>query len=72
MAKQFTSAEWRIIRSKLDADPERSGLPQREYGSVLMESFNIRKKAGIVRSRINHTWELLPHVCRSFDPLATK
>ena len=40
MATQFTSAEWRRIREKLEAAPEWYGLPQREYGSVLIGSFN--------------------------------
>ena len=38
MATQFTSAEWRRIREKLEAAPEWYGLPQREYGSVLIGS----------------------------------
>ena len=50
MAKQFTSAEWRSIRARLESDPERYGLPKREYGSVLLGSFNIRK-LGSSRSR---------------------
>ena len=71
MAKQFTSAEWRRIRAKLKADPERYGLPQREYGSVLLGSFNIRK-LGSSRSRSPDTWEFLADVCRSFDLLAVQ
>ena len=43
MAKQFTSVEWRLIRSRLEADPERYGLPQREYGSVLWGRSTVRK-----------------------------
>ena len=50
MAKQFTLAEWKLIRARLEADPVRFGLPQREYGSVLLGSFNIRK-LGSSRSR---------------------
>ena len=71
MAKQFTSEEWRSIRARLEADPERYGLPQREYGSVLMGSFNIRK-LGSSRSRSPDTWESLADVCRSFDLLAVQ
>lgn len=71
MAKQFTSAEWRSIRERLESDPELYGLPQREYGSVLMGSFNIRK-LGSSRSRSADTWEFLADVCRSFDLLAVQ
>ena len=71
MAKEFTSAEWRSIRAKLETDPERYGLPQREYGSVLLGSFNIRK-LGSARGRSNDTWEFLADVCRSFDLLAVQ
>ena len=68
MAKQFTPAEWDRIRETLGADPKRYGLPQREYGSVLSGSFNIRK-LGSSRSRSNATWEFLADVCGSFDLL---
>ena len=71
MATQFTSAEWRRIREKLEAAPEWYGLPQREYGSVLIGSFNIRK-LGSARSRNSDTWEFLADVCRSFDLLAVQ
>ena len=71
MPKQFTSAEWKLINNRLAADPERYGLPQREYGSVLMGSFNIRK-LGSARSRNPATWEFLADVCRSFDLLAVQ
>ena len=69
MARQFTSADWKLIRARLDEDPRRYGLPQREYGSVLLGSFNIRK-FGSSRSRNSDTWEFLADVCRSFDLLA--
>lgn len=71
MAKQFTSAEWRSIRATLEVDPERYGLPQREYGSILMGSFNIRKM-GSSRSRSADTWEFLADICRSFDLIAVQ
>lgn len=71
MPKQFTSAEWKLINNRLDVDPERYGLPQREYGSVLLGSFNIRK-LGSARSRNPATWEFLADVCRSFDLLAVQ
>ena len=29
MARQFTSADWKLIRARLDEDPRRYGLPQR-------------------------------------------
>ena len=71
MARQFTSADWKLIRARLDEDPRRYGLPQREYGSVLLGSFNIRK-LGSSRSRNADTWEFLADVCRSFDLLAVQ
>ena len=71
MAKTFTAAEWNLIRERLDQDPERYGLPPREYGSVLLGSFNIRK-LGSSRSRNSDTWEFLADVCRSFDLLAVQ
>ena len=71
MATQFTSAEWKTIIETLDADPAKYGLPQREYGSVLLGSFNIRK-LGSSRSRNKDTWEFLAEVCRSFDLLAVQ
>ena len=71
MARQFTSADWKLIRARLDEDPRRYGLPQREYGSVPLGSFNIRK-LGSARSRNADTWEFLADVCRSFDLLAVQ
>lgn len=61
MAIQFTSAEWDLINGRLQADPERYGLPQRKYGSVLL---------GSSRSRSPDAWEFLANVCRSFGLLA--
>ena len=71
MAKQFSSAEWKLVRAKLEGNPERYGLPKREYGSVLLGSFNIRK-LGSSRRRSPDTWEFLATVCRSFDLLAVQ
>ncbi len=71
MATQFTSAEWKTIRATLDADRGKYGLPEREYGSVLLGSFNIRK-LGSSRGRNVGTWEFLAEVCRSFDLLAVQ
>ena len=71
MAKQFTSADWQLIRARLDEAPEQYGLPRREYGSVLLGSFNIRK-LGSARSRSPDTWEFLATVCRSFDLIAVQ
>ena len=71
MAKQFTPAEWKPIRTRLEEDPQRYGLPQREYVSVLLGSFNVRK-LGSSRSRSPDTWEFLADVCRTFDLLAVQ
>ena len=40
---QFTVAEWKRIEDELTANRDRYGFPQREYGSVLLGSFNVRK-----------------------------
>lgn len=69
MASQFTSVEWERIRETLAADPVRYGLPRREYGSVLIGSFNVRK-LGSALSRNADTWEFLAEVCGCFDLLA--
>lgn len=71
MATQFSSAEWDLINAKLRADPKKYGLPQREYGSVLLGSFNIRKM-GNTRNRSVDTWEFLAEICRSFDLIAVQ
>lgn len=71
MATQFTPAEWKTIRDTLDSDRGKYGLPEREYGSVLLGSFNIRK-LGSSRSRSPDTWEFLAEVCRSCDLLAVQ
>lgn len=70
-AKQFTKGEWKAIKKALDKAPERFGLPRREYGSVLLASFNIRK-LGSSRGRSQDTWEFLAYVCRHFDLLAVQ
>ena len=71
MATQFTPAEWRTISETLDSNRGKYGLPEREYGSVLLGSFNIRK-LGSSRRRSPDTWEFLAEVCRSFDLLAVQ
>lgn len=69
MSKPFTVPEWRKINETLDADPDRYGLPQRDYGSVLLGSFNIRT-LGQVHKRSDRTWEFLARACAPFDLLA--
>jgi len=71
MAKPFTAKEWEGIRSELRANPDAYGLPRREYGSVLLGSFNIRK-LGDPRKRDAATWAFLADVCRRFDLLAVQ
>ncbi len=70
-AAQFTSEEWRKINQTLEQGRTKYGLPQREYGSVLLGSFNIRK-LGSTRSRSPDTWKFLAEVCRSFDLLSVQ
>lgn len=60
--KQFTKEEWKAIMEALEKDPVKFGLPKREYGSVVLGSFNIRK-LGSSRSRNQGTWEFLAQIC---------
>jgi endonuclease/exonuclease/phosphatase family metal-dependent hydrolase len=67
--KQFTPEEWNLIRDTLDKDPVKFGLPIREYGSITLGSFNIRK-LGSARNRNQNIWKFLAHICQHFDLLA--
>ena len=71
MAGPFTVAEWKRIRALLREDPDRFGLPRREYGSVLAGTFNIRK-LGNPKARNAATWDFLADICRRFDLLAVQ
>ena len=71
MARTFTSQEWRSIMNTLKGNETSYGLPQREYGSVLLGSFNIRKLGSSSR-RNQDTWNFLATICRSFDLLAVQ
>jgi endonuclease/exonuclease/phosphatase family metal-dependent hydrolase len=71
VAKVFTKEEWTRIRRTLDEDPQRFGLPLREYGSAVLGSFNIRK-LGTVSGRNGATWDFLADVCQHFDLLAVQ
>ena len=70
MAK-FTADEWQKIRDRLNADPQRYGLPERVYGSVVLASANVRK-LGAKRKRDAHTWRFLADVFSHFDLLAVQ
>lgn len=70
-AKSFTKGEWDRIRRVLEAEPDRYGLPDQVYGSVLLASFNIRK-LGAVSRRSKETWKFLADVCWRFDLLAVQ
>ena len=65
---EFTTQEWQKIRDRLNADPERYGIPSRIYGSTIVGSFNIRK-LGDVDARDDDTWQFLADLCRHFDLL---
>ena len=71
MAEVFTQAEWKAIRETLAADPQRFGIPARQYGSFVTASFNIRK-LGRTDNRSEDTWRFLAYVCRHFDLLAVQ
>jgi endonuclease/exonuclease/phosphatase family metal-dependent hydrolase len=70
-SKSFSRSDWEKIRKTLDADPNRFGLPERVYGSVVLASFNIRKLGSPARRDAN-TWRFLADVCRHFDLLAVQ
>ena len=69
MSSRFDGEQWSKIRATLDKDPTKYGIPQREYGSVVLASFNIRKLAAIDKRR-QETWDFLSYVCQHFDLLA--
>ncbi|MCP3960180.1 MAG: endonuclease/exonuclease/phosphatase [bacterium] len=72
----FEPEEWAKIRETLRAEPEKFGLPTRQYGSVVFASFNIRKlgriKTGNVHERDEATFDFMADVCRHFDLLAVQ
>ena len=68
---EFTPTEWAKIMAALETDGATYGLPRREYGSVLLGSFNIRK-LGAKTTRTPETWGFLAEVCRSFDLLSVQ
>ncbi|MCP5084804.1 MAG: endonuclease/exonuclease/phosphatase [Alphaproteobacteria bacterium] len=73
MAEMFTEAEWAAIRTELAADPVKYGLPTRQYGSVLIASFNIRKLGKLgAKGRDDATMAFLADVCRRFDLVAVQ
>ncbi len=67
----FSAADWANINALLDQDPDRYGLPKREYGSVVLASFNIRKLAAKAK-RSEATWQFLARVCKQFDLLSVQ
>ncbi len=69
MSSRFDEEQWSKIRATLDKDPTKYGIPKREYGSVVLASFNIRK-LGAIDKRRQETWDFLAHVCQHFDLLA--
>lgn len=68
---ELTAEAWDKIRETFDRDPSRYGLPRREYGSVVLASFNIRK-LGVKRQRSEATWKFLARVCSHFDLLSVQ
>lgn len=73
---KFTESEWKEIRKKLTASPDRYGLPRRVYGSLVLGSFNIRKlgpiRSGGKHERDMNVWQFLADVCKHFDLLAVQ
>ncbi|ELS03477.1 hypothetical protein Xen7305DRAFT_00032010 [Xenococcus sp. PCC 7305] len=50
MSSRFDDEQWDQIRATLEQNPTKYGIPQREYGSVVLASFNIRKLGAIACS----------------------
>ncbi|WP_199321863.1 endonuclease/exonuclease/phosphatase [Leptolyngbya sp. FACHB-321] len=71
MMTELSAEAWDKIRETFDRDPNRYGLPKREYGSVVLASFNIRK-LGAKRQRSEATWKFLARVCSHFDLLSVQ
>ncbi len=67
--KGFKKEEWEKINALLDSEPNKFGLPERKYGTIVLGSFNIRK-LGSSRNRSKETWEFLSRICRQFDLIA--
>lgn len=67
----LTAEEWDKINALMAADPYKYGLPKREYGSVVLAGFNIRK-LGVRSGRSEATWQFLARVCRHFDLLSVQ
>ena len=64
-------------QATLNKDPVHYGLPQRQYGSVVIGSFNIRKLGALkgprsARGRDEPTMQFLADVSRHFDLLAVQ
>lgn len=73
MAAVFSQQEWAQIRAELNRDTAAYGLPRRQYGSVLIGSFNIRKLGKLgARGRDEETMRFLADVCRRFDLVAVQ
>ncbi len=71
MANRFSTADWRSIRTAFDSRAADYGLPERQHGSVLLASFNIRE-LGAARNRNRDEWEFLADIIRPFDFLAVQ
>ena len=68
---EFTIAEWERINAKFAQNPYQYGLPKREYGSIILASFNIRK-LGARKQRNEATWQFLAQLCQQFDLLSVQ
>jgi hypothetical protein len=68
---EFTAIEWKKINALFAKAPDKYGLPKREYGSVVLASFNIRK-LGIKKQRNEATWQFLAQICKQFDLLSVQ
>lgn len=71
IATEFTEYEWKEIMKTIRENPLNYGLPQRQYGSFILASFNIRK-LGAVQNRSKQTWEFLAYICSHFDLISVQ
>jgi len=71
MAKLFSRDEWRSIHTEFNSKASDYGLPERQYGSVSLASFNIRK-LGAAKNRNANEWEFLTNIIKAFDLVAVQ
>lgn len=75
MPQSFSVAEWKKIHTRLDADPDRYGLPERRNKSLIFATFNIREFGAHLdrkgkQRRSEGAWTLLARFVAQCDLVA--